>query len=135
MAVVFETKKDLERELSVMEYLADVIESKNGKRPKFEKLDKFDLDFKMDNGYYVEIKCYNSKSTDFKTQIISLNKVSKMQKKRKCLLVLSYTDCVLVSKVWQLSGEMRYGGRDLREGSVNDRELLIYLDKSNFRKI
>ena len=50
MAVVFETKKDLERELSVMEYLADVIESKNGKRPKFEKLDKFDLDFKTDLG-------------------------------------------------------------------------------------
>lgn len=121
----FETEQDLANELEVMRQFA--------KGHQFHKLGENDLDFTIPGKCFVEVKCINSSSTKYDVQIISLIKLVKMQERAKELptfIVFRYTDAIKYINFKDINGYVRHSGREQREGAANDRELLLFVDRS-----
>lgn len=127
MGKVFETKQDRENELKVIRRIA--------KKNTIIKLDKRGLDYEIENKAYIEIKCYDVYSDQFKSTIVSLIKLVKMQEYSRRLptyLFIQFKDKLRYINVNQIQGIVKLGGRKIREGSTNDQELLCYVDNKKF---
>jgi len=139
MAKRFETEKDLENELEVMKIFTSAMSKKTGNEYEFKKLGDNDIDFVIPNVAYVEIKCYNTPFGKYNTQMMNLYKLLSLQKcnlKLPTYFVARYTDCIKYMSFKDMEGIVKWGGRKkVREGSANDLEMLVYLDRSKYKSI
>ena len=133
MKVRFESEKDIENELNVMNLICP--------DKQFKKLGEHDLDFlvyDVRNGKniglcYIEIKCYKGKHDDYTTTMVSCIKYRKMMEKAlPTYLFIQWNDKLVYINRNDISGEQRIGGRKVREGSTNDQEMLIFVPMEKF---
>lgn len=134
MKVRFESQKDIENELKVMNLICP-----DG---QFKKLGEYDLDFLVydfKNGKktglcYIEIKCYNGKHDDYPTTMVSCIKYRKMMEKAlPTFLFIQWNDKLVFISRNNITGEKRVGGRKVREGSSNDQEMMIFVPNEKFK--
>lgn len=127
--MIFEKQADLERETNAIQKFVSIFEG------SYKKLGQFDIDFKVFDKEqtliaYVEVKGRNKDMSNAYPLPISLEKVSKLIGKRlNPVVVWACNDGIIYGKVYELTGEVKWGGRPPREGSVNDDELMIYYPK------
>jgi hypothetical protein len=127
--MIFEKKENLEREENAIDYFVGMF---NG---FYKKLDQLDVDFKVfdkDNVLisYVEVKGRNKDMSNAYPLPISLEKVAKLIGKRlNPVIIWACNDGIIYGKVYELQGNVKWGGRPPREGSYDDEELMIYYDK------
>lgn len=127
--MIFEKPEDLDRERNAIEKFVSIFGG------SYQKLGQFDIDFKVFDKdktliAYVEVKGRKKDMSNAYPLPISLEKVSKLVGKRlNPVIVWACTDGIIYGKVYELTGEVKWGGRQPREGSVNDDELMIYYTK------
>ena len=130
MTPTFETEKDLNNELKVIEKIA--------KGNAFRKLGKYELDYEIAGKAYIEVKCYNRPYDKYNNIAISLIKLVKMQeysRKKATYLFIQFEDELLYINVHDVQGNVKMGGRKVpRGGSVNDRELMCYVPVTKFKR-
>ena len=125
----FETEKDLLNELEIIKKIA-------GKN-EFKKLDRFGLDYEIIGKAFIEIKKYNTNFDKYQKIIVSCIKLVKMQEASKFLptyLFIQYIDKLLYIKCDDIEGQLKKGGRTKRNGSTNDQEFLVYVDRNKFKE-
>ncbi len=134
MKLRFESQKDIENELKVMNHICP-----DG---QFKKLGEHDLDFlvydfknhKKTGLCYIEIKCYNGNHDDYSTTMVSCIKYRKMMEKAlPTYLFIQWKDKLVYINRNEISGEKRVGGRKVREGSSNDQEMMIFVPNKKFK--
>ena len=133
MSTIFENEEDLKAELEIAERFAAT------KDAELSKLSWKELDFIVHKDgiglCFIEVKNYNIPHDKYEFQVISLNKIKKMtvfDGFMPAYLVVKYSDDVIMySHVKNLKGEIKHGGRDEREGSANDKEWLLYINKES----
>ena len=129
--VIRENEASLKREQMVM----DAIKKDNW---IVKKLGKFDVDYLIQTRgkqYLCEIKTYRSRFGAFPKQMLSLNKISKVQSDSKMsgcigMFVLAYScGTIAFIEVDKIKGEFKLGGYSTpRAGNVNDVELMCFVD-------
>ena len=136
---MFETSKDLENEIQVIKRFSKAA------KLNYSKLPQNSLDFLLydDKGIakaFVEVKCYNCTSTQYPTQIHSLHKWEKMKTFEFLLptyFVCRYSDGVILhARSKNIKGQIKRGGwKNPRPNSTTDREWVINIPKSLFKKL
>lgn len=129
----FETQKDLSRETKAINKLCELFDL------KAEKLDDYDLDYKLylKSGIlfiYAEVKGRVNKTTEIYPLPIALRKIQKMQDdcgNYDCIIIWACEDGIIFGRYKELIGTVRYGGRTPRQGSANDLEMMIYYTKQD----
>ncbi len=135
MSTRFESEKDLDRETKAVNLFC------NEYGLTFEKLSPNDIDFKIyKNGkflFYLEVKGRLRNLNDCYPLPIAVRKLLKMSDKKQSGVILwACFDGVVFSRLENLKGEIRKGGRKPREGSANDVEFMAYYNKnSNFKQL
>jgi hypothetical protein len=127
--MIFETEKDLLNELEIIKKIA-------GKN-EYKKLDRFGLDYEITGKAFIEIKKYNIDFNRYQKIIVSCIKLVKMQEASKFLptyLFIQFIDKLVYIKCDDIEGQLKIGGRAKRNGSTNDQEFLIYVDKNKFKE-
>jgi len=130
MSVRFENQKDLEREDKSVNLFCDKYDL------TYEKLAPNDIDFKIyKNGkflFYLEVKGRLRSLQDCYPLPIAVRKLLKMSDKKESGIILwACFDGVVFSRIENLKGDIKIGGRKPREGSSNDIEFMAYYNKSN----
>ena len=127
--MIFEKTEDIERETNAIKKFVSLFDG------SYKKLDKFDIDFKIFNKdktliAYAEVKGRKKDMSNAYPLPISLEKVSKLVSKRlNPVVIWACTDGIIYGKVYELKGEVKWGGGPPREGSYDDVELMIYYAK------
>ena len=127
--MTFETEEDVRRERKAVELFVKLFEG------SFKKLDPHDVDYKIfnkDNDLiaYAEIKGRIRTMHDAYPLPIAARKIIKLADKRLVpVIIWACEDGIIYGKLNNLVGEIKWGGRPPREGSVNDGELMVYYDK------
>lgn len=130
----FETEQDLIRERKAIERFVSIFKG------KFEKLSPDDIDFKVfdkDNNLiaYVEVKGRLKNISRAYPLPISVYKLTKLWSKRlNPTIIWACDDGIIYGKLKELEGTVRLGGRNPREGSEYDVELMVYYDKQKHLK-
>jgi hypothetical protein len=125
----FETAEDRDREKKAIELFVNLFGG------SYKKLDPHDIDFKVygsDNMpiAYAEIKGRNRTMKSAYPLPISARKLTKLIDKRlNPVVIWACEDGIIYGKAQDLVGTVRFGGRAIREGAVNDEELMVYYDK------
>jgi len=130
MSVRFENQVDLDRESKAVKLFCDEYGLTS------EKLSPNDIDFKIyKNGkflFYLEVKGRLRELSNCYPLPIAVRKILKMSdKKQDGVILWACFDGVVFSRVENLKGEIRVGGRKPREGSANDIEFMAYYNKNN----
>ena len=126
----FETQQDLDNEERVIKAFT--------KGTPYQKLGDHDIDYLIPDRAYVEVKCINSLSTTYDTQILSLIKLVKLQeasRKLPTFVVFAYTDKIMYINFNDIDGYIKHSGRKQRKGAANDREILVFIDKNKLKEI
>lgn len=135
MSVIFETKKDLDREEKAVSLFCKEYGLTYG------KLHRLDIDFKIykDNKFvfYLEVKGRMRKLNECYPLPISVKKLIKISDKSgKAVVLWACLDGIVFSYLHKLKGDIRIGGRRPREGSSNDIEFMAYYNKnSNLKQL
>lgn len=101
----------------------------------YKKLGKNDIDYRVFNESkeliaYVEVKGRFRTINEAYPLPVAARKIVKLCDKRlNPVMVWSCIDGIIYAKVSEIEGEVKWGGRKPREGSVNDEELMIYYNK------
>jgi hypothetical protein len=126
----FETKKDLEREKKAITKFVNLFGG------SFKKLGPNDIDYRVFDGdnkliAYAEVKGRLKDISNAFPLCVAARKIVKLADKRlNPILIWACDDGIIYLKIKQVEGELRWGGRKPREGSVNDEELMVYFEKS-----
>lgn len=140
MSIRFETEQDRINEISTIEkFIASV-----DPELRYKKLMPNELDFVLYKGEdlkaFVEVKNFNAKFRKYPTEIVSEIKYKKML--TFSLLAPTYFmanySCGTIAwiEVNDIVGERQWFKRnDIRDGSANDAENVIMVDKSLMKKI
>jgi hypothetical protein len=126
---IFETEQDLIREKKAIELFVSIFGG------SFKKLDPLDIDYKIFDKEgniiaYAEVKGRLRNMRMAYPLPISAKKLVKLIDKRLApVLIWSCEDGIVYGKANKLKGEIKWGGRPTREGSINDNELMVYYDK------
>jgi len=124
--MIFETPNDLIREEKAIKTFVNIFQG------SYEKLDRFDIDYKVYDSKnnliaYAEVKGRNRSIIDAYPLPISVTKLIKLlDKKINPVMIWSCTDGIIYGKIKNLVGTIKWGGRKEREVSVNDMELMAY---------
>lgn len=139
--MIFETKEDRENELRVMQKF---LVSLHPNAFEAVKLPQYELDFMLVTEgnivAFVEIKKYNKTYEDSSFVLISMkNKFPKLKKyndfKPTYFIVEFACGKIIYSQFDKLKGEIKMGGRKPREGSSNDVEQIMYVNKEIFKSV
>lgn len=134
MSKLFENEEDRTRELKAIKKFVDRFKG------SYEKLDPFDIDFRVydkDKSLiaYVEVKGRKKYLANCYPLPISATKVTKLCAKRlNPVIVWACEDGIIYGKVSEIQGEVRWGGREPREDSYSDEELMFYYPKQKTLK-
>lgn len=127
--MIFEREEDLKRELRAIETFVNVFGG------SFQKLDPFDIDFKIFDKEgkliaYVEVKGRIRTMYDAYPLPLSVSKLHKLHSKRlNPTVIWACEDGIIYGRISKLEGDLKWGGRTPREGAVNDEEPMVYFDK------
>ena len=127
--MIFEREEDLKRERRAIETFVSVFGG------SFQKLDPFDIDFKVfdKDGQliaYVEVKGRIKTLYDAYPLPLSVSKLHKLHSKRlNPTVIWACEDGIIYGRISKLEGDLKWGGRAPREGAVNDEEPMVYFDK------
>lgn len=127
--MIFETEQDLIREKKAITLFVNTFGG------SYKKLDPFDIDYKVfdkDGNLisYVEVKGRIKTMRDAYPLPISAKKLMKLVDKRLApVIIWSCEDGIIYAEANKLHGEIKMGGRKLRDNSYSDIELMIYYDK------
>jgi len=134
MSELFEKEEDRTRELKAIKKFVDRFKG------SYEKLDPFDIDFRVydkDKNLiaYVEVKGRKKYLANCYPLPISATKVTKLCAKRlNPVIVWACEDGIIYGKVSEIQGVVRWGGRKPREDSYSDEELMLYYPKQKTLK-
>lgn len=126
---IFETEQDLQREQKAINTFVNMFKG------SYKKLGPTDIDYKVFDSdgnliAYAEIKGRIRAIRDAYPLPVSLSKLNKLIEKRlNPVLVWACDDGIIYGKVFNLVGEVRFSGRQPREGAVNDAEMMVYFEK------
>ena len=127
--MIFENEQDLEREKKAITLFVNTFGG------SFQKLDPFDIDYKIFNKEgnliaYAEVKGRIRVIRDAYPLPIAARKLVKLVDKRlNPVIIWACDDGIIYGKADRIVGEIMWGGRSPREGSVNDSELMVYYEK------
>ena len=127
--MIFEREEDLKRERRAIETFVSVFGG------SFQKLDPFDIDFKVFDKdgkliAYVEVKGRIKTLHDAYPLPLSVSKLHKIHSKRlNPTVIWACEDGIIYGRISKLEGDLKWGGRAPREGAVNDEEPMVYFDK------
>ena len=133
MSVRFESQKDLDRENKAVKLFCDEYDLTS------EKLSPNDIDFKIYKDgeflFYLEVKGRIRTLQECFPLPVAVRKLLKMtDKKQSGVILWACLDGIVFSRVENLRGEIKVGGRIKRDGSANDIELMAYYNNSsNFK--
>jgi hypothetical protein len=128
MAKLFETNDDLEREKKAIEFFLN-------KKFNFEKLGRFDIDYRIyDNNNstigYVEVKGRNKIIAQAYELPIAKRKIDKLiSKESSAIIIWACEDGIIYGNIKDLEATFKFGGRTPRQGSANDLEWMFYYKK------
>ena len=126
---IFETEQDLQREQKAINTFVNMFKG------SYKKLGPTDIDYKVFDSdgnliAYAEIKGRIRAIRDAYPLPVSLSKLNKLIEKRlNPVLVWACDDGIIYGKVFNLVGEVRFSGRQPREGAVNDADMMVYFEK------
>jgi hypothetical protein len=126
---IFETEQDLQREQKAINTFVNMFKG------SYKKLGPTDIDYKVFDSdgnliAYAEIKGRIRAIRDAYPLPVSLSKLNKLIEKRlNPVLVWACDDGIIYGKVFNLVGEVRFSGRQPREGALNDAEMMVYFEK------
>ena len=126
MEMRFEKQKDLEREKKA---ISKFVNRFNG---TFKKLGPHDVDYRVFDSQdnliaYVEVKGrYKDMKSAYPLPIAARKVVKVCDKRLNPVIIWACNDGIIYGKATHLKGDVRWGGRKPRDGSVNDEELMIY---------
>jgi len=127
--VIFETNKDIEREDNAIALFCNKFSS------KWEKLDKFDIDYKVTrNGRvcYVEVKGRNRNIKDAYPLPVAARKMVKLvDKGEQSIIIWDCLDGLIYGNTSHIFSKGKMGGRKPRVGSSNDKEYMLYFDEQD----
>lgn len=132
--MTFETEQDLKRELKAITTFVNTFGG------SFKKLDPNDIDYKVfdkDGNLiaYVEVKGRIMTMHSAYPLPIAARKLVKLIDKRLVPVVIwSCEDGIIYGRADKIKGEIKWGGRTLREGSYNDLELMVFYEKQKALK-
>lgn len=124
----FETEIDLIREKKAIESFV------NRFKGSFKKLDPQDIDYKVfdkDKNLiaYAEVKGRIRTMHNAYPLPISARKLVKLIDKRITpVIIWACEDGIIYGKANKLQGEIKWGGRPPRDGTVNDAEMMVYYE-------
>jgi len=147
--MIFETQTDIDREEStVLRFVHHMTDQYNQfENCTFVKLGRFELDYliQLRNGkrITIEVKGVNGHSVDSNhVPVVSVMKVEKMQKSvnqngfNASYILFAYKDGIRFEELRNLKGRFCWSGRkEPRNGSTNDREMILIFDATEFKKI
>ena len=125
----FETETDLIREKKAIELFVSIFGG------SFKKLDPHDIDYKVfdkDKNLiaYAEVKGrIRTMRTAYPLPISAKKLVKLIDKRLAPVLIWACEDGIIYGKANKLQGDIKWGGRPPRDGSVNDAEMMVYYDK------
>lgn len=132
--MTFETEQDLIREKKAIELFVSIF---NG---SYKKLDPLDIDYKIFDKEknliaYAEVKGRIRPMRDAYPLPIAARKLVKLMDKRlNPVIVWACEDGIIYGRAHNLVGDAIFNGREKRESSVNDAELMVYYDKQKALK-
>jgi hypothetical protein len=132
--MIFEKQEDLEREKKAISLFVNTFGG------SFKKLDPFDVDYKIfdrDGNLiaYAEVKGRIRTLRDAYPLPIAIRKLVKLNDKRITGVVIwACDDGIIYGRIDKIYGDIRWGGRKPRLGSVNDDELMAYYEKQKYLK-
>ncbi len=127
--MTFETETDLIREKKAIELFVSIFGG------SYKKLDPHDIDYKIfdkDKNLiaYAEVKGrIRSMKTAYPLPLSAKKLVKLIDKRLAPVLIWACDDGIIYGKANKLQGEIKWGGRPPRDGSVNDNEMMVYYDK------
>lgn len=127
--MTFETETDLIREKKAIELFVSIFGG------SYKKLDPHDIDYKVfdkDKNLiaYAEVKGrIRSMKTAYPLPLSAKKLVKLIDKRLAPVLIWACDDGIIYGKANKLHGEIKWGGRPPRDGSVNDAEMMVYYDK------
>jgi len=127
--MIFENEQDLEREKKAITLFVNTFGG------SFQKLDPFDIDYKIFDREgkliaYAEVKGRVRVIRDAYPLPIAARKLVKLADKRlNPVIIWACDDGIIYGKADRIVGEIMWGGRIPREGAVNDSELMVYYEK------
>jgi len=127
--MIFENEQDFEREKKAITLFVNTFGG------SFQKLDPFDIDYKIFDKEgkliaYAEVKGRIRVIRDAYPLPIAARKLVKLADKRlNPVIIWACDDGIIYGKADRIVGEIMWGGRTPREGSVNDSELMVYYEK------
>jgi len=126
---IFETEEDLRREKKAIELFVSLFKG------SYRKLDPLDIDFKIydknsDLVGYVEVKGrLRNMSNAYPLQISARKLIKLLDKRMKAIVVWACDDGIIYANPMNLRGDIKWGGRAVRENSTNDLEMMVYYDR------
>lgn len=131
---IFETEEDRRREKKAIETFVSLFGG------AYKKLDPLDIDYKVFDKdgkliSYVEVKGRIRTIANAYPLCVSVEKLVKLMNKRlNPVIIWACEDGIVYSKVDELVGTIKKGGRAKREGAYNDIEMMAYYDKQKSMK-
>tara|TARA_B110000977_G_scaffold75016_1_gene101304 strand:- start:6380 stop:6799 length:420 start_codon:yes stop_codon:yes gene_type:complete len=132
----FESNEDIAREQKAIKTFVSVFLG------SYKKLDPNDIDFRVyDNDdnliAFAEVKGRLRKLSEAFPLPVAARKLVKLGDKRlNPVMIWACDDGIIYSRITLLSGEIKWGGRKPRDGSVNDQELMVYFNNNtNFKYV
>lgn len=127
--MTFETEEDLRRERKAIDTFVKTFGG------SYQKLDPLDIDYKIFDKdkkliAYAEVKGRIRPMRDAYPLPISIRKLVKLADKRlNPVVIWACEDGIIYGRPEKLRGEIKYGGRKIREDSYDDQELMAYYEK------
>lgn len=127
--MTFETEEDLRRERKAIDTFVKTFGG------SYQKLDPLDVDYKIFDKdkklvAYAEIKGRIRPMRDAYPLPIAIRKLVKLADKRlNPVVIWACEDGIIYGRPEKLRGEIKYGGRKIREDSYDDQELMAYYEK------
>lgn len=127
--MTFEKEIDLIREKKAIELFVSIFGG------SYKKLDPHDIDYKVfdkDKNLiaYAEVKGrIRTMHSAYPLPIAARKLVKLIDKRITPVLIWACEDGIIYGKADKLQGEIKWGGRPPRDGTVNDSEMMVYYDK------
>jgi len=127
--MTFETEEDIRRERKAIDTFVKTFGG------SYQKLDPLDVDYKVFDKdkklvAYAEVKGRVRPIRDAYPLPIAIRKLVKLADKRlNPVVIWACEDGIIYGRPEKLRGEIKYGGRKIREDSYDDQELMAYYEK------
>ena len=127
--MTFETEEDLRRERKAIDTFVKTFGG------SYQKLDPLDVDYKIFDKdkkliAYAEVKGRIRPMRDAYPLPIAIRKLVKLaDKSLNPVVSWACEDGIIYGRPEKLRGEIKYGGRKIREDSYDDQELMAYYEK------